>query len=393
MPVAFDVAGLTARRVRPAHLDGLTGLDRDETMMATLGGVRPTATTEAHLGYDIEQWETHGFGMYVLVSQHGEVVGRVGLRSTVLAGRDEVEIAYSLLPDWQGQGIATAAVQRIVALASLTGLSRSVVASVEAANSASLRVLDKAGFVYEQPVERAGEPMALYRLVFRPEPWGEGPGPITADGCPVELYAALPADGRAGLVHHQIPPGASVLDLGCGTGRIADSLAEYGHCVTGVDNSPDMLAHLRHAETIRADIASLRLDRRYDVVVLASNLINQPDPTARQQLLAVAAAHLTPSGQVLAEWEPPSWFDRWTTGQTTHATIGDIDTDLTVRATHADLLSATITYTHGERRWAQHFTARRLDIDDLHQALTNAGLRLQALFGPGDTWIDAGAAR
>ena len=154
-----------------------------------------------------------------------------------------------------------------------------------------------------------------------------------------------------------------------------------------------MLAHVRHAETIQADIASLDLDRRFDVVLVASNLINHPDPAARQQLLAVAAAHLAPSGQVLAEWEPPSWFDRWTAGHTTHATIGDIRTELTVCASHADLLSATVTYTHGERRWAQHFTTRRLDIDHLHEALAGAGLRPQALFGPGDSWIDAVAAR
>ena len=40
----------------------------------------------------------------------------------------------------------------------------------------------------------------------------------------------------------QLPPGASILDIGCGTGRHSLGLAKLGFQVTGVDLSPDMLA-------------------------------------------------------------------------------------------------------------------------------------------------------
>ena len=43
------------------------------------------------------------------------------------------------------------------------------------------------------------------------------------------------------LLKTEIPPGASVLDLGCGTGSLSVLLAKQGHEVTGVDLSARML--------------------------------------------------------------------------------------------------------------------------------------------------------
>ncbi len=389
MPEAFRVAGLVASRVGPEYLDGLVGLDSDPQVMASLGGPRAREVTEAHLRYDIQQWEREGFGMYALGADGGQVIGRAGLRATVLAGVREVELGYSLLPGWWGRGIATAAVDQIVGLAGLAGLAGSITATVGPANRASLRVLDKTGFAHQRQLVRAGETMGLYRRVLPPGPWGEGPGAVTADGCPVAVYAALPADGRAQLVDDRIRAGSSVLDLGCGTGRIAEPLAALGHRVLGVDNSPEMLAHLHAAQPLHADIATLDLGDRFDAVILASSLVNHPDPTARQGLLDVAAAHLTPSGVLLVEWQPPSWFEQWHAGHTSTATIGDVATGLRVHARLGDLVSATVTYQLADRRWSQHFTTRRLTDDDLRRALADAGLHLQDLFGPDGSWAAA----
>ena len=45
-------------------------------------------------------------------------------------------------------------------------------------------------------------------------------------------------------MHAAVPEGASILELGCGTGRILKPLAALGHLVHGVDDSPGMLAHV-----------------------------------------------------------------------------------------------------------------------------------------------------
>ncbi len=47
--------------------------------------------------------------------------------------------------------------------------------------------------------------------------------------------------------------GGPVLDLGCGTGRVALHLARRGHAVTGLDREPDLVEELnRRAEGLPA---------------------------------------------------------------------------------------------------------------------------------------------
>lgn len=53
----------------------------------------------------------------------------------------------------------------------------------------------------------------------------------------------LPILDSLGLA--DLPPGATILDLACGTGRLAAKLTERGFKVTGIDLSPEML---RYAE-------------------------------------------------------------------------------------------------------------------------------------------------
>jgi SAM-dependent methyltransferase len=221
------------------------------------------------------------------------------------------------------------------------------------------------------------------------DPWGEGPGDITRDGCAVDVYARLPPAGEAELVHDRIPSGATILDLGCGTGRLAEPLSELGHVVTGVDDSPAMLAHLEHAEPVLSTIEELRLDRRYQVVLLVSNLMNHPRHSTRQRFLSVAASHLMAGGQVLIQWEPPGWFDWFAVGTTHRGVIGEVGTEFTVHADEGDLLTATVTYVIHGNSWSHHFTTRRLTIEDLEGALLQAGLQLHDRFGPGDTWVEA----
>src|SRR5208282_5196498 len=85
-------------------------------------------------------------------------------------------------------------------------------------------------------------------------PPGTGPGVITPDGCAVDFYARMTALGEPEIVHEAAGPGASVLELGCGTGRITHPLVALGHPVVAVDESPEMLAQVRDAETVCARI-------------------------------------------------------------------------------------------------------------------------------------------
>jgi SAM-dependent methyltransferase len=104
---------------------------------------------------------------------------------------------------------------------------------------------------------------------------------VAPDGSPVDLYALLPERGEGARVAQAVPPGGSILELGCGTGRITRQLVRLGYRVTAVDEEQGMLAHIEDAETICAQIERLDLGRRFDAALLASNLITAPDEQRR----------------------------------------------------------------------------------------------------------------
>jgi SAM-dependent methyltransferase len=111
--------------------------------------------------------------------------------------------------------------------------------------------------------------------------------------------------GEASLVRSLGP--TSVLDAGCGTGRVAIELARQGVDVVGVDVDPSMIAEARGRspglEWVESDLASLDLGRRFDVVVLAGNVPLFCPPPARRDLVRACAAHVAPAGWLVAGFQ------------------------------------------------------------------------------------------
>lgn len=216
---------------------------------------------------------------------------------------------------------------------------------------------------------------------------GSGPGDITPDGCAVELYSLLPTGEAPALIHGAVPAGASVLDLGAGVGRIADPLVELGHPVVAVDESPQMLARVRRAETVCGRIEELQLDQTFDVVLLASHLVNVPDDASRARLLTTCARHVRPGGVVLVERITRAWVDAATDRA---GDLGDVRSELTVLGRpEAGVLTARVAYQLGDRRWTQTFTNRGLDDDELADQLARAGLRLDRVLTDDAKWVVA----
>ncbi len=125
-----------------------------------------------------------------------------------------------------------------------------------------------------------------------------------------QRWAELAAEGRN--VHGEADFVAmlgprSVLDAGCGTGRVAIELARRGMDVVGVDLDASMLDVARNKQPdltwIRGDLAEVDLGRTFDVVVLAGNVMIFLAPGSEHRVVANLARHVSPGGALVAGFQ------------------------------------------------------------------------------------------
>jgi len=128
------------------------------------------------------------------------------------------------------------------------------------------------------------------------------------------------ADAVARLLAGLGRPSPVVLDAGCGTGRVARELGRRGVAVVGVDSDTSMLDVAR-AEApellwLPADLAELELPERFDLVVMAGNVVVFLAPGTEAEVVRRCAGHLQPGGLLVSGWRtdrmPRDEYDRLT---------------------------------------------------------------------------------
>jgi SAM-dependent methyltransferase len=147
---------------------------------------------------------------------------------------------------------------------------------------------------------------------------------------------------------------SSVLDLGCGTGRLASVLANDGRVVVGVDPSDSMLDIARsknsggRASWIQGDARDMKLDRKFGLILLTGHAF-QVFLTSHDQLtvLRTIALHLAPTGRFIFDMRNPQakeWLE-WEAQDSirflNHPTLGEVKGWNT--AIH-DQVSGNVTY-------------------------------------------------
>jgi len=99
----------------------------------------------------------------------------------------------------------------------------------------------------------------------------------------------------------------SVLDAGCGTGRVAIELNRRGVEVVGVDLDEKMLGTARrkapHLSWVCNDLATLQLGQTFDAAVLAGNVMIFVLSGSERSVLNSVASHLTTNGILVAGFE------------------------------------------------------------------------------------------
>jgi SAM-dependent methyltransferase len=148
-----------------------------------------------------------------------------------------------------------------------------------------------------------------------------------ADSLSTEIYDAMAASMIPGSsVEGDIDfyrrlareTGGPILDVGCGTGRVAAALVADGHEVVGIDLSAPMLrlaeqrrAALPAEEAARlsfhhADMATLDLGRDFALVVTPSRVFQFMLTTdAQRQALAALRSHLRPDARLVLDLFDP----------------------------------------------------------------------------------------
>jgi SAM-dependent methyltransferase len=108
-----------------------------------------------------------------------------------------------------------------------------------------------------------------------------------------------------------------ILELGCGTGRLAVPLARAGHKVTGIDLSDEMLdiarrklerepAHVRASVVLRqGDMVNIDLGRCFDLVIVSHNSLNEHTPKDVQRIFKAVGSQLSEGGLAFFDLSNP----------------------------------------------------------------------------------------
>lgn len=145
----------------------------------------------------------------------------------------------------------------------------------------------------------------------------EGPG------LQVEAYDAanptVPGGDDVGFLRRLADEvGGPVLELGCGTGRVAIPLAEAGLEVVGLDRSREMLAIAaakrtslpaqvrRRLRLVEGDMTDFRLGRRFGLAFAAFRVFQHLlEPVDQRAALAAVRRHLRPGGLLVLDLFDP----------------------------------------------------------------------------------------
>ena len=164
-------------------------------------------------------------------------------------------------------------------------------------------------------------------------------------------------------IRRGLPPPASVVDYGAGTGRLAIPLARLGFDVTAVDPAPAMLSRIAEKAPelpIRRKhrtMASFRSERRFDLALCVFSVVAHfLDQSALTASCDAVASVLRPGGGLLIDVPHTSLFQSF-----------DIETDHLIRCVEVEPVDGVIwTYedVHALRCWSR---------GEVTQALTRAG--------------------
>jgi RimJ/RimL family protein N-acetyltransferase len=177
MQIFLETERLVLRRFTEADVDNLFDLDSDPEVMRFLTGGKPTpreVIRNESLPRILHYYERFaGFGFWAAIEKStGEFLGWFEFRPPEGGGPDEVELGFRLRRSAWGKGYATEGSRALIRKGFTELGVRRVVAQTMAVNTASRRVMEKAGLTlvrtfhqeWPEPIEGAEQGEVEYAL-------------------------------------------------------------------------------------------------------------------------------------------------------------------------------------------------------------------------------------
>jgi RimJ/RimL family protein N-acetyltransferase len=177
MQIFLETERLVLRRFTEADVDNLFDLDSDPEVMRFLTGGKPTpreVIRNETLPRILHYYERFaGFGFWAAIEKStGEFLGWFEFRPPEGGGPDEVELGFRLRRSAWGKGYATEGSRALIRKGFTELGVRRVVAQTMAVNTASRRVMEKAGLTlvrtfhqeWPEPIEGAEQGEVEYAL-------------------------------------------------------------------------------------------------------------------------------------------------------------------------------------------------------------------------------------
>ena len=102
-----------------------------------------------------------------------------------------------------------------------------------------------------------------------------------------------------------LPPGARILDAGCGSGRDSKAFKDKGYAVVAVDNAPAFVEHTAHYAQVTAytmNFETLTFAEPFDGIWACASLLHLP-PETLSAVFARLQAVLKPTGFLYASFK------------------------------------------------------------------------------------------
>ena len=147
-----------------ADLDDMCTLLGDAEVMRYYPRAKSRSEVQRWINWSKDNYATHGFGLWVIEHRTtGDFIGDCGLTWQNVDGQEVLEVGYHVLPERQGQGLATEGASACLRHGFETLDATMVTAIINPDNMASRRVAERIGMtVWKRTRDPSRAPIVVY---------------------------------------------------------------------------------------------------------------------------------------------------------------------------------------------------------------------------------------